>query len=76
MISNKHILQYVKEDVPFTIYLTDGRKFLVKDRHWISTHPSGQSSTIIVYGPDPGSFDLISLLAITSIGRNGSKHSK
>jgi len=72
IITTEKVWEYIEANEPFTIYLSDGRHFLVKDRHWITAHPSRQGSDIVIYGPGPDEFHLIPLIAITSISRNGS----
>ena len=71
MISAEQIWEYIESGEAFTVYLSDGRSFPVRDRHWIGVHPSHQGNTIIVYGSEPNQFHLIPLLAITSLSRNG-----
>ena len=49
---------------PFTIYLADGREFLIPHRDFLSQSPVGR--TVIVYNAD-GSFDILDLLLVTDL---------
>jgi hypothetical protein len=49
---------------PFTIYLTDGRSFLVPRREFFSHSPSGR--TVIVATPDDA-FEIIDLLLVSNL---------
>ena len=49
---------------PFTIYLADGREFLVPHREFLSHSPSGR--TVIVFDSHD-SFDVIDLLLVTDL---------
>jgi hypothetical protein len=72
MTTIEKIWEYIDHDESFTIALSDGRKFLVKNRHWIGAHPSRKSSAVTVYGPGDEEEHFIPLLAITSVSRNDS----
>ena len=71
MTTIEEIWTFIDSGEPFTVFLSDGRRFLVKDDHWISTHPSRKSSSIRIFGPAPEEEHYIPLFAITSISKNG-----
>jgi hypothetical protein len=52
MTTIEEIWTYIDSGEPFTVFLSDGRRFLVKDHHWISSHPSRKSSSIRVFRPE------------------------
>jgi hypothetical protein len=64
------IWEYIDANEPFFIHLIDGRKFFIKDLHWISTHPSRQSAAITVYGPGEEEEHFVPVFAISSLTRN------
>ena len=65
------IWEFIDSDESFTIYLTDGRNFFIKDHHWIGAHPSRKTNAVTVYGPGEEEEHFVPLAAITSIGHNG-----
>lgn len=71
MTSIEEIWTYIDAGEPFTVYLSDGRHFLVKDRHWISAHPSRKGTSIRIYGDREDEEHFIPLFAITGISKNG-----
>jgi hypothetical protein len=64
------IWEYIDANEPFTVHLSDGRKFLIKDMHWIGAHPSRKSSSVTIYGPGEEEEHFVPLFAVTSITRN------
>lgn len=71
MTTIEKIWEYIERDEPFTIWLRDGRHFVVKDHHWIGAHPSRKSSVVTVYGPGDEEEHFIPLAAVTSVSVNG-----
>jgi hypothetical protein len=67
----EEIWTYIDANEPFIVFLSDGRRFLVKDHHWISSHPSRKGTSIRVYGSADDEEHYIPIFAITSIGENG-----
>ena len=61
----------IDADEPFTVFLSDGRRFLLKDHHWISAHPSRKSNSIRIFGPGDEEEHFIPVSAITSLSKNG-----
>ena len=72
MTTIEEIWTYIDAGESFTVFLSDGRRFFVKDHHWISTHPSRKSSSIRVFGPANEEEHFIPISAITSVSKNGS----
>lgn len=70
MTSIEKIWEYIENDKPFTIYLSDGRSFFIRNHHWIGAHPSRKGSTITIYGPGDEEEHFIQLPAITSLSRD------
>ena len=70
MTTIEKLWEYIEANEPFTIHLSDGRKFFVKDHHWIGAHPSRKSNAVTVYGPGNEEEHFIPLFAITSITLN------
>jgi hypothetical protein len=64
--------EYVDNDEPFTVHLSDGRHFFIKDHHWIGAHPSRKSAVVTIYGPGEEEEHFVPLFAITSLSRNDS----
>jgi hypothetical protein len=67
----EQILQYKHANQPFTIHLNDGRRFLIKDGDFVSTHPDGKGINIIIYGHAESEEHLVPIFAVTSISING-----
>jgi len=59
------------EEIWTYIDANDGGRFLVKDHHWISTHPSRNSSSIRVFGAANEEEHFIPVSVITSVSKNG-----
>jgi hypothetical protein len=68
------IWEYIESDESFTVHLSDGRSFFIKNHHWIGVHPSRKSNVITLYGPGDQEEHFVPLNAITSISRNGAQH--
>jgi hypothetical protein len=71
MTTIQEIWTYIDANEPFMVHLSDGRRFFVKDRHWISAHPSRKGSSIRIYGPNEDEEHFIPLFAVTTISKNG-----
>jgi hypothetical protein len=63
----EEILDHKHGNRPFTIYLSDGRKFRVSSGDYVSTNPSGKGTNIRVYGPGEDEEHLVPVFAITSV---------
>jgi hypothetical protein len=72
MITIEKIWEYIDSDTSFTIHLSDGRRFFIRDHQWIGAHPSRKSSSITAYGPGDEEEHFIPISAITSLTRNDS----
>jgi hypothetical protein len=70
MVTIDQIWQYIDANVPFYVYLNDGRKFFVKDRTWIGAHPSRKSSSVTIYGPAHEEEHFVPLHAISSMSHD------
>lgn len=66
----EQILQHKRASYPFTLYLSDGRRFLIEHGDFVSTHPSGKGTNIIVYGHKEDEEHFIPIFAVTSISIN------
>lgn len=71
MTTIEEIWTYIDSDAPFILHLSDGRRFLVKDHHWISAHPSRKSTSIRIFGSADDEEHFVPIFAITSISKNG-----
>jgi hypothetical protein len=67
MTITEQILAHKHANEVFTVHLNDGRRFLIPDGDYISTHPSGKGTNLIVYGQGEGEEHFIPLFAITSV---------
>jgi hypothetical protein len=67
MTTLEKIWNFIDQNEPFTLDLSDGRSFFVKDHHWIGAHPSRKSSAVTVYGPGEDEEHFVPLFAITSV---------
>jgi hypothetical protein len=65
-MTKDEIRKLLEANTPFTIHLTDGRKFQVPHRDFISVPPGSRGNTIIVYGDD-GLFNIVNLILIASL---------
>jgi hypothetical protein len=72
MMTIEKIWEYIDHDQPFTIHLSDGRRFFIENHHWIGAHPSRKSNAVTVYGPGEEEEHFIPLSAVTSVSRNDS----
>lgn len=70
MTTIEEIWTYIDANEPFQVHLSDGRHFLVKDRHWISTHPSRKGTSVRIFGAGEDEEHFIPLFAITDISKN------
>ncbi len=66
MSTIERILELKHANRPFWLYLSDGRKFEIPGGDWISTHPSGTSTNLIVYEGENGEH-FVPIFAITSV---------
>jgi hypothetical protein len=71
MTITEQILQYKHSNQPFTIHLSDGRRFLVTHGDFVSTHPDGKGTNVIIYGHAESEEHFIPLFAITDVSING-----
>jgi hypothetical protein len=71
MTTIEEIWTLIDADEPFTVHLSEGRSFYVKDHHWISAHPSRKSTSVRIFGPADEEEHFIPLFAVTSVSRNG-----
>lgn len=67
----EQILQYKQANQPFTVHLNDGRRFLITHGDFISTHPGGKGTNVIVYGQAENEEHFVPLFAISSVSING-----
>lgn len=67
MTTIEEIWTYIDANEPFRVHLSDGRSFIVKDRHWISTHPNRKGTSIRIYDAVYDSEHFIPIFAITSV---------
>ena len=72
MTAMEQIRSLTDANRPFRLHLSDARVLEVKGRDWISTHPSGQGTSLTVYGPGDDEEHWIPVFAITSISTTGS----
>jgi hypothetical protein len=70
MTTSERILEHKHANQQFTLYLSDGRKFFVTAGDYISLHPSGKGTNVIVYVPDEDEERFIPVFAITSVSLN------
>jgi hypothetical protein len=71
MTAIEQIRSLTEANRPFRLRLSDARVLEVKGRDWISTHPSGQGTSLTVYGPGDDEEHWIPIFAITSISTTG-----
>jgi hypothetical protein len=70
MTAVQQILEHKHAGEPFSIYLSDGRRFLIDHSDFVSTHPGGQGTSVIVYGHGLDEEHYIPVFAITSVSKN------
>jgi hypothetical protein len=70
MTTTERILQHKHANQPFTLHLSDGRRFFIKAGDYVSLNPSGRGSNIIVYGPGEDEEHFIPVFSITSVSLN------
>jgi hypothetical protein len=70
MTTSERILEHKHANQPFTLHLSDGRKFFVTGGDHISLNPSGKGTNVIVYGPGEDEEHFIPVFAITSVSLN------
>jgi hypothetical protein len=70
MTTTERILAHKHANQPFTLYLSDGRSFLIEHGDFVSVHPSGKGSSVIVYGKGDDEEHFIPVFAITDIALN------
>ena len=73
MTTIEKVWDFIDSNEPFTVHLNDGRSFLIKDHHWIGTHPSRKGTTLTIYGPGEDEEHFVPLFAIRSLTRNDSR---
>jgi len=72
MTAIQQILEHKHAKVPFSIHLNDGRRFLIDHPDFVSVHPGGQGTSVLVYGHGPDEEHYIPIFAITSVSKNPS----
>ena len=70
MTAVQQILEHKKAKQPFTIHLSDGRRFFIDHEDFVSVHPSGQGTSVLIYGHGPDEEHYIPVFAITSVSKN------
>jgi len=70
MTAVQRILGHKRAKEPLTIHLSDGRRFLIDHHDFVSVHPSGQGTSVLVYGHGPDEEHYIPVFAITSVPKN------
>jgi hypothetical protein len=70
------IWQYIDANEPFTVQSSNGRKFLVKDLHWIGAYPSRKRSSVTIHGLSGEEEHFVPLFAVTSTARNENSQSE
>jgi hypothetical protein len=71
MTVTEQILKYKHDNQPFTVHLSDGRRFLVPHADFVSTHPGGKGTNLIIYGTAENEEHFIPIFAVASISING-----
>jgi hypothetical protein len=66
----QHILERKQAKQPFTVYLSDGRRFLIDHPEFVSVHPGGQGTSVLIYGHGPDEEHYVPAFAITSVSQN------
>jgi hypothetical protein len=64
------VWEYIDSNEAFYVHLNDGRKYFVKDFHWIGSHPSRKGTNVTIYGPGEDEEHFVPVYAISSITRN------
>ncbi len=70
MTTTEQILEHKRANQPFSLHLSDGRSFRVEHGDFVSTHPDGKGTNVIVYGRSEAEEQFIPILAITSVSIN------
>jgi hypothetical protein len=70
MTAIQQIQEHNKAGEPFSIHLNDGRRFLIDHPDFVSVHPSGQGTSVIVYGQGPDEEHYLPLFATSSVSKN------
>jgi hypothetical protein len=70
MTAIEQILEYKKTNQPFSLHLSDGRRFLIEHGDFVSTHPDGKGTNVIVYGHGEAEEHYIPSFAISSVSKN------
>jgi hypothetical protein len=68
----EQILAHKHASQPFTLHTNDGRRFRIDHSDFVSTHPGGKGTNVIVYGHAEGEEHFIPVFAISSISINPS----
>jgi hypothetical protein len=62
----EQILAHKHANSPFSVYLNDGRRFRIPVGDFVSTHPSGKGTNIVIYsGEDEEHF--IPVFSVSSV---------
>jgi hypothetical protein len=72
MTTTEQILAHKQANQPFTLHLSDGRRFTIDRGDFIATHPDGKGTNVIVYGHAEAEEHFIPVFAITSVSVNSS----
>jgi hypothetical protein len=70
MTTVEKILGLKRAGRPFTIHLSDGRRFLIDHQDFVSTHPGGKGTNVIIYGHGEDEEHFVPVFAITSVSEN------
>jgi hypothetical protein len=72
MTAIQQILEHKRAKQPFWLCLADGRRFWIDHQDFVSVHPGGQGTSVLVYGHGPDEEHYIPLVAISSVSKNPS----
>lgn len=66
----QQILKHKKAGETFSIHLNDGRRFLITHGDFVSTHPDGKGTNVIIYGHGEAEEHYVPVFAISSVSIN------
>ena len=67
MTITEQILKHKHANQPFTIHLSDGRRFVISHPDFVSTHPTDKETNLIVYGSAENEEHFIPVFAVARI---------
>jgi hypothetical protein len=70
MTTTEQILEHKRANQAFILHLSDERNFRVEHGDFVSTHPDGKGTNVIVYGRGEAEEQNVPVFAITSISIN------